>query len=148
MERACQESLAIASGLNIRGPVTGTRESHRALEIAVVLARAGSVPLTLMNVAPHSTARRRNLAASLAIADGGALKDAVELAEHFAVETRTVVRRGRSVEDAILDQIQRGRHNLVVLGVRARSGEALDFGGVAAELMERSPASIVLMSSP
>jgi nucleotide-binding universal stress UspA family protein len=74
------------------------------------------------------------------------LKHAVGLAEHYQIETRTVVRRGMSVENAIIDQLRRGRHDLVVLGVRAHSGEALFFGGVAAEVMERSPASVMLIS--
>ena len=135
----------ISSGLDILVPVTGTQESRRALEVALVLARAGTVPLTLMNVVPSSTARRRRIAASFEIVDGGVLKEAVELAEHFQIRTRTVIRRGMSVEDAILDQLRRGRHDLVVLGVRARSGQILDFGGVAAELMEHSPASVMLI---
>jgi nucleotide-binding universal stress UspA family protein len=144
--RGPHRNAPIASGLNILVPVTGTQESRRALEIALVLARSGTVPLTLMNVVPRSTVRHRSLADSLEISADGALKEAVELAEYFQIETRTVLRRDLSVEDAIIDQLRRDRHDLVVLGVRARSGETLDFGGVAAELMERSPASVMLIS--
>jgi nucleotide-binding universal stress UspA family protein len=144
--RGLHRSDPISSVLDILVPVTGTQESHRALEVALVLARAGAVPLTLMNVVSHSAAHRRGVAASLDLSDGGALKEAVELAEHFYVQTRTVIRHGMSVEDAILDQLRRGHHDLLILGVRARSGQALDFGSVAAELMERSPASVMFIS--
>jgi nucleotide-binding universal stress UspA family protein len=144
--RGLHRSDPISSVLDILVPVTGTQESHRALEVALVLARAGAVPLTLMNVVSHSAAHRRGVAASLDLSDGGALKEAVELAEHFYVQTRTVIRHGMSVEDAILDQLRRGHHDLLILGVRARSGQALDFGNVAAELMERSPASVMFIS--
>ena len=136
----------VASGLDILVPVTGTQESWRALEVALALARAGTAPLTLIHVVPNSDARRGSFATRLRPVDGEMLKHAVGLAEHYQIETRTVVRRGMSVENAIIDQLRRGRHDLVVLGVRAHSGETLFFGGVAAEVMERSPASVMLIS--
>jgi Kef-type K+ transport system membrane component KefB/nucleotide-binding universal stress UspA family protein len=136
----------VASGLDILVPITGTQETRRALEVALALARAGTAPLTLLHVVPTSDAWRGNLTTRLRQADGEVLKQAVGIAEHYQIETRSVVRRGISVEDAIIDQLQRGRHDLVVLGVRARSGETLFFGKVAAEVMERSPASVMLIS--
>jgi Kef-type K+ transport system membrane component KefB/nucleotide-binding universal stress UspA family protein len=136
----------VASGLDILVPVTSTQESWRALEVALALARAGTAPLTMIHVVPNSDARRGSFATRLRPVDGEVLKHAVGLAEHYQIETRTVVRRGMSVENAIIDQLRRGRHDLVVLGVRAHSGETLFFGGVAAEVMERSPASVMLIS--
>jgi Kef-type K+ transport system membrane component KefB/nucleotide-binding universal stress UspA family protein len=135
-----------ASGLDILVPVTGTQETRRALEIALALARAGTAPITLIHVVPQSDAWRDSLSPRLRHADGDVLKEAVEIAEHYQIETRSVVRRGVAVEHAILDQLQRGRHDLVVLGVRARSGEKLFFGKVAADVMERSPASVMLIT--
>jgi nucleotide-binding universal stress UspA family protein len=95
---------------------------------------------------PDSDARRGNFATRLRPVDGEVLKQAVGLAEHYQIETRTVVHHGMSVENAIIDQLRRGRHDIVVLGVRAHSGETLFFGGVAAEVMERSPASVMMIS--
>ncbi len=131
----------IASGIDIIVPVTGTRESRRALEVALVLARAGTAPLLLLNVV-----RQRRFADPLSPSDGAALKEAMQLAEHFGVRARSVVRRGASVTDAIMAQLGRRKRGLVVLGVRDRSGPALEFGEVAAELMARSPVSVMLIS--
>ena len=131
----------IASRLDLLVPVTGTRESRRALEVALVLARAGTSAVTLLNVV-----RTRRFANPLHPSDGGVLKEAVELAEHFQVEARSVIRRGMSVTEAILGELGRRRHGLVVLGVRDRSGEGLEFGEVAADLLARSPASLLMIS--
>jgi nucleotide-binding universal stress UspA family protein len=136
----------VASGLDILVPVTGTQETRRALDVALALARAGTAPVTLMHVVPESDAWRGGLATRLRQADGEVLKEAVGIAEHYQIETRLVFRRGMSVDHAIIDQLQRGRHDLVVLGVRARTGETLFFGKVAAEVIERSPASVMLIS--
>jgi Kef-type K+ transport system membrane component KefB/nucleotide-binding universal stress UspA family protein len=137
----------IASGLDILVPVSGTQESHRALEVALVLARAGIVPLTLILAVPADTASRpRGLAAHLRPVDEEVLRQAVSLAEHYQIETRTIVRHDTPVEVAILDQLRRGRHDLVVLGVRARTGETLFFGEVARLVMAQSRASVMLIS--
>ncbi len=144
--RGAHHDAPIASGLDIMVPVTGTQESRRALEVALALGRAGTGPLTLFYVAPKPGAGLQHFAATLRASDGDLLKRAVELAEHFQVTTRTVVRRGMAVEDAILDQIRRGRHDLVVMGVRAHAGETLFFGEVASQMMARSHASVMLVS--
>ena len=133
----------VTSGLDILVPISGTRESRRALEVALALARAGTAPLTLILAVP---APRVGLVTRLRPFDAEVLREAVALADHYQVETRTVVRRGMPVEAAIMDQLRRGRHDLVVLGVRARTGETLFFGEIAAATMERSPASVLLIS--
>ena len=133
----------VTSGLDILVPISGTQDSRRALEVALALARAGTAPLTLILALPP---RRGGLATRLTPVEGEVLRQAVALAEHYQVETRTVVRHGMPVEAAIMDQLRRGQHDLVVLGVRARTGETLFFGEVAAAMMERSPASVLLIS--
>jgi Kef-type K+ transport system membrane component KefB/nucleotide-binding universal stress UspA family protein len=136
----------IGSGLDILLPVSGTRESRRALEVALALARAGTAPVTLILAIQDSEQRHRDITTRLRPVDDEVLKEAVALAEHYEIETRTVVRRGMSVEAAIIDQSRRGRHDLVVLGVRPRTGETLFFGEVATGLMKLSPASVLLVS--
>ena len=136
----------VTSGLDILVPVNGTRESRRALEIALALVRAGTAPLTLLLAIANTEERRRGFTRRLSPVDGEVLKEAVDLADHYQIETRTVIRRGMKVETAILDQLRRGRHDLVVLGVRARTSETLFFGAVAADVLEKSPASVMLIS--
>jgi nucleotide-binding universal stress UspA family protein len=133
----------IASGLDILVAVSGTQESARALEVALALSRASTAPLTLILAVP---AQRRGLPIRLRPVDDEVLRQAVALAELYQVETRTVVRQNMPVEAAIVDQLQKGKHDLVVLGVRARTGDTLFFGEIAAAVMERSPASVLLIS--
>ncbi len=133
----------IGSGLDILVAVSGTQESRRALEVALALSRASTAPLTLILAVP---ARRRGLPIRLRPVDGEVLKQAVALAELYQVETRTVVRQDMPVEAAIADQVRKGKHGLVVLGVRARTGETLFFGEIAAAVIERSTASVLLIT--
>jgi Kef-type K+ transport system membrane component KefB/nucleotide-binding universal stress UspA family protein len=136
----------VGSPLDLLVPVTGTQESMRALEVGLAIARAGTLPLTLLLVAPEADARRRSFAQRLQLVDDEVLRRALGLAEHYQVETRTVVRHGVSVEGGIVAQMRRGRHDLVVLGVRAHAGEALSFGAVAAEVIAQSTGSVMLIA--
>jgi len=136
----------VGSDLDILVPVSGTQESRRALEVALALARAGTAPLTLMLAIPDSGVEYPGFSARLRPIDDEVLRDAAALAEHYQIETRTILRRGMAVDAAIMDQLRRGGHNLVVLGVRARTGDTLFFGDVAQAVMARSPASVLLIS--
>jgi nucleotide-binding universal stress UspA family protein len=49
--------------------------------------------------------------------------------------------------DAIQRQLALGRHNLLVVGVSPRSGDALFFGQVAAELLDKAPCSLLMVAS-
>ena len=135
------------SGLDILVPITGTQDSRRALEVAIALAKAGNSSLTLIHVTVPSVSRRRRLADQLRRPDHDVMKDALTLAEHYQIKCRTVLREGVSAAEAILKQIRQGRHDLVVVGVRPRAGGGLFFGTVTDELMQRAPASVVLLST-
>lgn len=143
--RGAHRNDPTGSTLNILVPVAGTQESGRALEVALALARAGSSAVTLMHVVPSGT---RSLVSPRFVLEQGVLKQAVDLAEVFDVPTRTVIRRGMSPAEAILYQLQRGGHDLVILGVRSRTGTPLSFGDAAAAVLERSEASVMLVAGP
>jgi len=49
----------------------------------------------------------------------------------YGLTIRPAVQSVGSSQDAILDQIKSGCHNLVVMGVSVRPGEQLDFGQTA-----------------
>jgi nucleotide-binding universal stress UspA family protein len=71
----------------------------------------------------------------------------VELAESYQLELRTTVRADVAAEEAILKELARGKHNLIVMGVGRRPGEKLFFGDTAAALLEKSERSLLLVAS-
>ena len=75
------------------------------------------------------------------------LKDIVELAESYELELRTMVRADVAAEEAILKELARGKHNLIVMGVGRRPGEKLFFGDTAAALLEKSERSLLFVAS-
>ena len=135
------------AGLAMLVPVSGTTESRRALEIAVALARAGSTTITLLYVEPPVRGSGGlALGQTLLDARGAELREAAHFADQYNVRARTVSRSGVTVEDAIVAQIRRGGHNLVLLGVRPRSGDIGFYGAVATEVLDRAACSVMLVS--
>jgi nucleotide-binding universal stress UspA family protein len=139
----------IGSNLDILVPVTGTAVSRRAAEVALALVHADRrASVTALHVATAS-ARRRGFApfADIGYDEGAILRDIAELADRYRVNLRTAARRQSVPENAILRQLTRGKHNLVVMGVNRRPGDTLFFGNVAAAVLERSHRSVLLVSS-
>jgi len=128
--------------LNILAPVNGTETSRRAAEVAIVLARANKAPITALYVAPSGKGKKRARQYEEAI-----LKDIVALAETYDVTVHTAVRANVAAEEAILRQTTRGRHNLIVLGPSRRAGDTLFFGDTTASVLEKSKASLLIVSS-
>lgn len=136
-----------SAALDMLVPVSGTTDSRQALEIAVALARADNSTITLLYVEPRARpSERAVLRQSLLGTEGIELREAMHFAEQYDVSTRTISRSGISVEDAIVAQCRRGGHTLVLLGVRPRSSDRTPYGTVAAEVLERSPCSVMLVS--
>jgi nucleotide-binding universal stress UspA family protein len=52
-----------------------------------------------------------------------------------------------AADDAILKEGQRGKYDLIILGVTRRPGETLHFGNTASAVLERSDLSILFMAS-
>jgi nucleotide-binding universal stress UspA family protein len=75
------------------------------------------------------------------------LKDIVELADLADLDIKTAVRSGKPAADAILGEVGRGSDKLIVMGVARPSGEPLFFGEIAAAVLEKSPASTLLIAS-
>jgi Kef-type K+ transport system membrane component KefB/nucleotide-binding universal stress UspA family protein len=127
--------------LSILVPVNGTDPSRRAAEIAIALARASKAPLTALYIAAGGKKKRSQQN------EEAILKDIVELAETYEVNLRTSVRANVATEEAILEEMARRRHNLVVMGVGRRPGEKLFFGDTAAALLEKSGSSLMFVAS-
>ena len=133
----------LAGRLSILAPVNGTETSRRAAEVAIVLARASGCPLTALYVAP---AGRKNKKRSRQYEEA-ILKDIVALADTYEVTLRTAVRADIAADEAIIKEMTRRRHNLVVLGAERRPGEKLYFGDTAASVLEKSEKSLLFVAS-
>jgi nucleotide-binding universal stress UspA family protein len=57
------------------------------------------------------------------------------------------VRADQSPDEAVLTEAKRDGHNLIIMGVSRRPGDSLFFGDTAAGIFEKSPISVVLVSS-
>ena len=129
--------------LSILVPVNGTEPSRRAAEVAFAMARAARTPVTVLYVAPPANGgrkRSRRMAEAM-------LKDIVALGESYDVDAKTAVRTEHTADDAILKEIERRKHNLIVMGVERRPGEKLFFGETATAILEKSDRSIVFVVS-
>ena len=123
-------------------PVNGTESSRRAAEVAMAMARANRAPLSALYVAPPANSGKRRSARVDAI-----LKDVVALGETYEVQARTAVRSEKAADEAILKEMAKRKHNLLVIGVERRPGEKLYFGETATAILEKSDRSIVFVVS-
>jgi nucleotide-binding universal stress UspA family protein len=139
------------SGFKILVPVSGTESSRRGVEVAVTLARSHDVPITTLYVSDTVEADNRRWSGQGATAmrrrGEAILKEVVALADRYNTGVKTAFRVNTAPEEAILGEVVRGRHNLIVMGVNRRPSETLFFGKVAAALLERAEASILFVSS-
>lgn len=134
--------------MNILIPTTGTDYSRRAAEVAIAIAKASHSTVTAMHVTPSTDETGLLRRARARFTAGRALvKDIQKLGEREGVAVRSVVKVRKVPEAAILRQIAKGDHNLVVLGVKVRPAEKLFFGHRIAVLLERTPCSLLLVNS-
>jgi Kef-type K+ transport system membrane component KefB/nucleotide-binding universal stress UspA family protein len=136
------------SKFSVLVPVNGTEPSRRAAEVAITLARATAAPVTVLYVAVRTAGQRgmrrgiRNRRNEEAI-----LKDIVAIADGYNMSIRTAVVAEPAADEAILREIERRSHNLVVMGVGRRPGEKLFFGDTAAALLEKSERSLLFVAT-
>lgn len=132
----------LKSKLSLLVPVNGTEVSRRAAEVAIAIARASKASLTALYVAQTGGKKSRSRRYEEAI-----LKDISALAETYRTEVRTAVRADVAPDEAILKEMARRKHNLVVMGVGRRPGEKLFFGDTAAAVLEKSEGSLLFVAS-
>ena len=134
--------------LDILVPVNGTEVSRRAAEVAITMARATKAQVTVLYVAVR-TATRRSARRGIRTRrhEEAILKDIVAIADGYNMSIRTAVVAERAADEAILAELKRRNHNLVVLGVGRRPGERLFFGDTAAALLEKSERSLLFVAS-
>jgi Kef-type K+ transport system membrane component KefB/nucleotide-binding universal stress UspA family protein len=134
--------------LNILVPVNGTEVSRRAAELAIAVAHAFEAPITALYVsAAKRDARGRHGGTRERAREQAILKEIVQLAEQYDQQVATRVRADQSPDEAVLTEAKRDGHNLIIMGVSRRPGDSLFFGETAAGIFEKSPISVVLVSS-
>jgi len=133
-------------------PVTGTAVSRHGAEMAIALAQASGGTVTALHIDTGEGTRRsweQSFGAALAprsTADA-IIREVVRLGDQYGIQVKGAIRWARSPADAIQRQLTSGHHNLLVVGVSPRPGEALFFGQVAAELLEKAPCSLLMIAS-
>ncbi len=134
--------------LSILVPVNGTEPSRRAAEVALTMARATKAPVTVLYVAVR-TATRRGMRRGIRTRrhEEAILKDIVAIADGYNMSIRTAVLAERAADEAILSELERRNHNLVVMGVGRRPGERLFFGDTASALLAKSERSLLFVAS-
>jgi len=134
--------------LNILVPTTGTDYSRRGAEVAIAIAKASGSRVTALHVssAPSEALLIRQIR-KLLNTGRDIVGDVRDLGTREGVRVTPIVKVRRAPEAAILRQIKRGKHNLVVLGVKARTGEKLSFGPRVTVLLENTPCSLLIVTS-
>ena len=136
------------SPLHLLVPVTGNEVSRRAADVAIAIARACECPITSLYVATGGAGNGRKRRGFRARRQEQAImKDIVEMADRHDVTARTAVHSDVVPHEAILAEVKKHGHDLIVMGVSRRPGDNLFFGDTAAAVLENSPASIVFVAS-
>jgi nucleotide-binding universal stress UspA family protein len=140
------------SGLRILLPVTGSAASRRGAEVAVTIARADKISITVLYVATNATEaqsryKRWGPVSPAPPEEEAILKDVVELADRYHIPVRTAIRAEIAPHLAIRNEARNGGYDLIVMGVSRRPGSALLFGKTASKTLAKANVSMVLVSS-
>jgi Kef-type K+ transport system membrane component KefB/nucleotide-binding universal stress UspA family protein len=136
----------LAGKLDILVPVNGTEPSRRAAEVAITVARATKAPITALYVAQR-TAGKTHRSIRTRRNEEDILKGIVSMGETYGIAVKTAVLTNLDPDAAILKQVERRKHNLIIMGVGRRPGETLYFGETATSVQESAEASLVLVAS-
>jgi Kef-type K+ transport system membrane component KefB/nucleotide-binding universal stress UspA family protein len=134
--------------LHILVPVNGSEFSRRAAELAINIARVSDATVTALHVSSRKTSWRENRQQGWVARrrERAIFNDIVELARRYDLDVRTAVRSGAAGE-AILAEITRSGHNLVVMGLSRPAGQRLFLGDTATTIFEHAPVSVLFLSS-
>ncbi|GKQ50435.1 cation:proton antiporter [Bradyrhizobium sp. Ce-3] len=145
--KGVHRSEPTANARKILVPVSGSNVSRRGAEIAIALARLASEPLQVVYVSTTRDKGARRTSPSMSLAPEEAiLKDIAATAARYDINVATRLRANTAPEVAILQEIAASRADLVVIGVDRIQGDRLNFGSVAAAVLDKSKASVLLVS--
>jgi nucleotide-binding universal stress UspA family protein len=136
------------STTHILVPVSGSGVSQRGAEIAIAIAHASGARLHLVYVSTtRDEGTRRGTSNGAQERQSQVLSETAAAAARYELEVTTSIRNDAAPEQAIIEEIDAVAADLVVLGVDRLQGDKLDFGAVAAFVLARSPAPVLLVST-
>jgi nucleotide-binding universal stress UspA family protein len=130
-------------------PVTGVDYSLRAAEMAIAIAAAAEVRLTVLCVSQAAARvpwhRRRDVAVP---AEETATVDAVRaLAEHRGVVIMPRIIAHERPDQVILREARHGGSDLIVMGVKERPAAVTSFGPTGDAVVRDAPCPVLLLST-
>jgi nucleotide-binding universal stress UspA family protein len=137
-------------------PVTGTRSSRSAQEVAFSISEQLGTEIVLTHVLDRGgpdlarifARRRASDDPALVVADQ-LMGQARELAREMGIEPRTLLPESDHPGDALVETAMEQEADLVVLGAQLRNGDGRPFIGRTAEtVLERSDATVVVVAQP
>jgi len=145
-----REARSASAPLRILVTASGTRVSRQGAEIAIALAHASHGSVTALHVTtPRRNGRVWGVRFGEALAPRGyseaVIREIIEMGEHYGIEVRGEIRHAGSVRNAVLRELGRNTHDLLVMGVSPRPGEQLFLGELAAEILARAERSILFV---
>jgi len=116
--------------------------------VAIAIAKGGAGKVTALNISPpakqtgFARLSREHLRPSRDVLD-----DIRKLGKREGVRIKTLALVRPTPEPAILNQVHKGQHNLLVLGVTVRPGSSLFFGHSIPTLLKEADCSVLIVSS-
>jgi nucleotide-binding universal stress UspA family protein len=148
IERGPQRRSA-ARPLHVLVTVSGTSVSRRGAEVAIVLAQASRGSVTALHVGALSRAPLWGLRFGEPLVPrahaAAVIREIVAMGEHYGVEVRGEIRSSGTVRNAVLRELARRPHDLLVMGVNPRPGDTLFLGDLAAEMLARAQSSLLFV---
>ncbi len=129
-------------------PMTGTDYSRFGAEVAVAIAKGCGGTITALHIAAPPTENDLLRRPRQLHRPGRALLAEIVLLgqrEGVRVLTKSLIRSAK--DEAILHQATSGRHQLIVMGTKVRSGEELHFGKSAETLIANAQCPVLLLKS-
>ena len=136
-------------------PVTGTRSSRSAQEVAFAISGQLGTEVVLshvinrVNELPRLFARRGAAEDPALTAANSMMAGAVERAQQAGIDPRQLVREGHSAGEVLVQVARAEEADLVVLGAQLRNVDGRPFLGHTVEtVLERSDATVVVVAQP
>jgi Kef-type K+ transport system membrane component KefB/nucleotide-binding universal stress UspA family protein len=128
-------------------PTIGADYSRFGAEVAVAIAKGCGAAITAVHVSvsPEGNLLRRP---AQMLRTGRALVGDIEtMGRREGVRVEPKALRGQAKESAILRQVERGGHQLIVIGSKSQSTGQLHFGTSAMALIEKAPCPVLIVKS-
>ena len=129
-------------------PTTGADYSRFGAEVAVAIAKGCGAAITALHVSvPPAESELLRRPAKLLRTGRALLADIVALGEREGVRVAAKAKIGSAKEHAILREAKMGRHQLIVLGTKAWSGDLLHFGQSVDGIIKNAKCPVLIVKS-